>query len=322
MRECNRWGLTAVQDMSEPEHLPVYVRAHERGLLTLRIHSFLSVSDWDADHVKVRNFPIRDHWLNVAGFKGYVDGSLGSRTAYMRAPFDDAGPDAKHPRGLLTAMADPPKSFAAIIARADAAGFQLAVHAIGDEANHQALDHYAALNRDRRARRHRIEHAQHLLPEDIRRFAEANVIAAMQPLHKADDGRWAERALGKERSKTTYAFRGLLDAGAKLAFGSDWPVVSNNPFLGIAAAVTGRTEDGKVWVPEQNITVEQALTAYTATAAYAGMADDVRGTLEPGKLADLVILSQDILSIPSDRIAETTVTHTIVGGKLVWPEKH
>jgi hypothetical protein len=328
MRECNRWGITAVQDMSEPEHLPVYARAHDRGLLTLRIHSFLSVSDWDANFGVVRNYPVRDDWLTVAGFKGYMDGSLGSRTAYMRAPFDDAGPDARHPRGLLMAMADPPEAFAAMIARADAAGIQLAVHAIGDEANHLLLNHYAALARmepaapeRRSARRNRVEHAQHLLPEDIRRFAELNVIAAMQPLHKADDGRWAERALGKKRAQTTYAFRSLLDSGAKVAFGSDWPVVSNNPFFGMAAAVTSRTEDGKTWVPEQSITVEEALTAYTVTAAYAGMNENVRGTLEPGKLADIVVLSQDILTIPPERIGETMVIRTIVGGKHVWPQE-
>ncbi len=320
MRECNRWGITGVHDLSEPEHLPVYARARKQGLMTLRIHSFLSVSDWDADFRKVKDFPVRDEWLRVAGFKGYVDGSLGSRTAYMREPFDDTGPDAKNPRGLLTAMADPPESFAAMIRRADEAGFQLAVHAIGDEANQQALDHFAGLDAaSRRARRHRIEHAQHLLPDDIGRFGELGVVAAMQPLHKADDGRWAEKAIGPQRSKTTYAFRSLIESGARVAFGSDWPVVSNNPFLGIAAAVTGKTEDGKTWVPEQNITVEQALVAYTSTGAWVEHAESRRGTLEPGKLADLVILSQDLLTTPAQQISSTTVTHTICNGRIVWP---
>ncbi len=166
--------------------------------------------------------------------------------------------------------------------------------------------------------RPRIEHAQHLLAEDMPRFAKLGVIASMQPYHKADDGRYAEKRIGYERCKTSYAFKSLIDSGAVVCFGSDWPVVSNNPFLGIHAAVTGKTLDGKIFVPEQNITVEQALRCYTSNAAYACFMEDRLGMIKPGYLADIVILNEDILSIPADRIADVTVYTTIVGGAIAW----
>ncbi len=320
MAHLHRLGLTGVHDMSDPDDLPVYARARAEGTLTLRIHSFLQAPDWSKHYDTLAKYPRDDPWWRVAGFKGYMDGSLGSRTAFMREPFSDAAPDAKYPRGLLVDQADPFDEFQQQIIRADAAGLQLAVHAIGDEANHLILNAYEAVRRTNapRDRRHRIEHAQHLLPDDVARFARLGVVASMQPLHKADDGRWAERALGPERSLTTYAFKSLLDAGAVLAFGSDWPVVSANPFDGIEAAVTGRTLDGRVWVPSQNITVEQALVAYTAGAAYASYRERDLGTLEIGKLADIVILSQNVFEVPPEHLSETHADVTIVGGRVVW----
>jgi predicted amidohydrolase YtcJ len=320
MQHANRFGVTAVHDMSEPAELDAIALAHDEDLLTLRFTVYLSVSDWKANVEKVKNYRVHDDWLHVAGFKGFMDGSLGSRNAYLREPFDDATPETKYPRGMLTAMADPPSKFAAQILAADAAGLQPAVHAIGDEANHILLDLYEQVSAKAGAhdRRARVEHAQHLLPEDISRFARLGVIPSMQPHHKADDGRYAETALGHKRCASSYAFRSLLDSGAKLCFGSDWPVVTLSPFAGIATAVDARTLDGRVWFPEQSITAEQALTAYTVTAAYATHREDRLGTLEPGKLADIVILSQDILRIEPDRIAATIATHTIVGGQVVW----
>ena len=320
MDHLHRFGVTGVHDMSDPDDLPVYAQARAAGTLTLRIHSFLQVSDWSKYFDTVAKYPRDDSWWRVAGFKGYMDGSLGSRSAFMREPYSDAGPDNKYPRGLLVDQADPFEEFQQQILRADAAGLQLAVHAIGDEAIHLILGGYDAVRRTNapRDRRHRIEHAQHLLPEDIARFAKLGVIASMQPLHKADDGRWAEKALGPKRSQTTYAFRSLLDAGATVAFGSDWPVVESDPFAGMAAAVTGRTLDGKVWVPEQNVTAEQALTAYTVTPAYAAYQERSVGTLEAGKLADVVILSQDVLTIPPEKLAATHADVTVVAGRIAW----
>lgn len=340
MKHLNALGITSVHDMSDPAHLPVFARAHREGSLTVRIHSFLSTSDWDANIAKVRESPIRDDLCRVAGFKGYMDGSLGSRNAFMREPFADAAPGAKYPCGQLTDFADPPAEFQQIVARADAAGLQLAVHAIGDEANHLLLDAYekarsddaegsdkggrTAADRevagriaDHKAVRHRIEHAQHLLLEDIPRFAALGVVASMQPYHKSDDGRYAENALGAARLPGSYAFRRLLDAGAIVAFGSDWPVVTADPFAGIDAAVNSRTLAGDVWQRDNAITVAEALACYTRHAALAAHAESRLGTLEPGKLADFVILTEDVLNIPQERIAAIRAYKTFMNGNDV-----
>ena len=333
MRELNRVGVTAVQDLTEVDQLPVWLRARRENALTIRMTGYLSVSFWDAYHEKLKSFPVHDEWLRMNGFKGYMDGSLGSRTAYMRQPFSDATAQSKYPRGMLMGMVQPQPRFREMLRRADAAGFQCAVHAIGDEAIHILLDHYDALlnepatmpsadeSKRHGPRRPRIEHSQHILPEDVARFGKVGVVPVMQPRHKHDDGRFAEAAIGKQRSQTTYAWRGLLEGGAPVVFGSDWPVATPNPFAGMAAAVTGLTADGELWVPEQNISPEEALRAYTVTPAWVEGRERDRGTIEPGKLADVVILAQDVLNCPAERIADTTVTHTIVGGKVVWPRE-
>jgi len=319
MKHLNSLGVTGVHEVSGPEDLPVLTRAHRENALTLRVRKFLSVDDWREHLDTVKDFPIRDHRLTLAGFKGYMDGSLGSRTAYMYRPYADAAPDADYPCGLLADQADPPREFRHQIETADGAGLQCVVHAIGDEANHLLLDAYAAVARKNgpRDRRHRIEHAQHLLPEDLPRFAQLGVVASMQPHHKADDGRYAETALGRQRLHGSYAFRSLIESGALVCFGSDWPVVTADPFKGIAAAVTARTLDGKTWIPEQSISVADALKCYTSRAAAAGFNEAHLGTIEPGKLADLVILSQDILNIPPENIQHTTAITTIVAGQVV-----
>jgi predicted amidohydrolase YtcJ len=213
------------------------------------------------------------------------------------------------------------------IEAADAAGLAVAIHAIGDRGNAEMLDLFAEVAKKNgpRDRRFRIEHAQHLRPQDYRRFAELNVIASMQPYHIIDDGRWAEGRIGTKRCASSYACRSLLDAGAKLAFGSDWSVAPLSPLLGIDAAVNRRTLDGKHpggWFPEQKIRVEEAIEAYTLTAAYAAFQEKDRGSLEPGKLADLVVLSRDILApAERDRIAETEVLLTMVGGRVVYEKR-
>jgi predicted amidohydrolase YtcJ len=213
------------------------------------------------------------------------------------------------------------------IEEADRAGLSVAVHAIGDRANAELLDIFAGVIRKNglRDRRFRIEHAQHLRPEDYPRFKELDVIPSMQPYHVSDDGRWAEGRIGARRCASSYAYRSLLDHGARVAFGSDWPVAPLSPLLGIDAAVNRRTLDGKHpegWFPAQKVTVVQAIEAYTLTAAYAGFQEQDRGSLEVGKLADLVVLSRDILApAERDHIAEARVVLTVVGGKIVYDKR-
>ena len=209
------------------------------------------------------------------------------------------------------------------ISGADKAGLNVMVHAIGDRANKTILDIYERVEKENgaRDRRFRIEHAQHLAASDIPRFATLGVIPSMQPYHAIDDGRWAAKVIGPERIKTTYAFRSLLDANARLAFGSDWFVAPPTPIEGIYAAVTRRTLDDKNpggWVPEQRISVDDALRAYTASAAYASFDEDRKGALTPGRLADFVIIDRDLRTIPPEEIRSAHVAMTVVGGKVVY----
>jgi predicted amidohydrolase YtcJ len=246
--------------------------------------------------------------------KGFVDGSLGSHTAAFHAPYDDRPSD----RGFFVNTEDDLHRW---ISGADSAGLQVAVHAIGDRANQTLLDIYESVAKENgpRDRRFRIEHAQHLRPEDLARFAPLGVIPSMQPYHAIDDGRWAETLIGL-RIRTTYAFRSLLDAGAALAFGSDWFVAPPTPLEGIYAAVTRRTLDDLNpggWVPEERISVEEALVAYTRSAARAAFAENEVGMLKEGFLADFVILDRDLTAIPPEEIRDARVVATVVGGEVV-----
>jgi predicted amidohydrolase YtcJ len=310
-------GVTAVADVSVPWYeVAALKRAHAAGALTTRVAVYVPLGDWHRMADTVRAHGVGDDWLRVAGVKGYVDGSLGSTTALFYEPYVDA-PDTK---GLLVTPED---SLRAWIGAADAAGLQVAVHAIGERANGLLLSIYDSVSRAHgsRDRRFRIEHAQHLRRQDISRLARSGVIASMQPYHAIDDGRWAEKRIGPRRIQTTYAFRSLLDAGAHLAFGSDWTVAPLDPILGIYAAVTRRTLDGKHpegWVPQEKITVEEALRAYTGGNAYGVFAEHTRGKLAPGYLADLVALDQDLTAIPPEAIERGRVRETVVGGKVVF----
>jgi predicted amidohydrolase YtcJ len=310
-------GVTAVADVSVPWYeVATLKRAHRAGKLTTRFAVFVPLEDWHLVADTVRADGVGDDWLRVAGVKGYVDGSLGSTTALFYEPYRDAPQTS----GLLVTPEDSLRKW---IGASDSAGLQVAVHAIGERANGLILDIYDSLARAHgpRDRRFRIEHAQHLRPGDIQRIARSGVIASMQPYHAIDDGRWAEKRIGPERIKTTYAFRSLLDAGAHLAFGSDWTVAPLDPILGIYAAVTRRTLDGKHpdgWVPEQKITVEEALRAYTSGNAYGVFAERKRGMLRPGYLADVTVLSQDLTAIAPEKIENATVRATVAGGKVVF----
>ena len=312
-------GVTSVQDVSAGGDVGVYQTLLERGELKTRVYAAAPLAQWKrlAD-VGVRK-AFGSDMLRIGGLKAFSDGSLGSTTALFFEPYADA-PET---RGLGSGLAE--GEMLKRVREADSAGLQVFIHAIGDRANDQVLSIYEQVAREHgeRDRRFRIEHAQHLRPEEIREFARQKVVASMQPYHAIDDGRWAEKRIGPVRIKGTYAFRSLLDAGAHLAFGSDWTVAPLDPLLGVYAAVTRRTLDGKNpggWVPEQKIAVEEAVRAYTHGSAYAEFADAVKGTVTPGKLADLVILSRDIFKIDPAEIEKARVTMTIVDGRVVYEQ--
>lgn len=290
MREVNRHGITAVGDIPGIGELPIYERL-EPEETTVRLYLYPIVSDWGAAVARVRAFPDRAHWVQISGLKTFVDGTLGSRTAYMHEPFLGNEPGKEDWRGLLREDVLGGR-LERNIGAASEAHLQAIAHCIGDEANHVYLSALEEGYADLPRARCRSEHAQHLLPEDIARFARLGVIASMQPYHKADDGRYAESYIGAERCRSSYAFKSLLDAGAVVAFGSDWPVVTCDPFLGIEAAVTGRTLAGNVFQPQENLTIAEALRCYTSRAAYALCAEDEIGRIAPGYRADFVILNE------------------------------
>jgi hypothetical protein len=254
--------------------------------------------------------------MKTGGLKGFIDGSLGSHTAAFLEPYTDLITDS----GLLINSREDLYTW---ISNADKADLQVGIHAIGDRAINTMLNIYEQVENETgiKDRRFRIEHAQHIAPGDIERFAKLNVIACMQPYHAIDDGRWAEPLIGPDRIKSMYVFKSLFDAGAVVAFGSDWPVAPATPLEGIYAGVTRRTLDDRNpdgWVPEQKITVEQALTAYTKNAAFASFEEKIKGTIEPGKLADFVVLGDDITAIDPIKIRDTKVLQTWVGGRKVF----
>lgn len=323
MRYAAENGVTSVQDMSaSPEVLGVYQKLLARGEQTVRISGHQPLAQWE----RLARIGIRAGFgndkLKIGGLKGFADGSLGSTTALFFAPYLD---DPKT-SGLPSDEMFPESKMRDRIIAADKAGLQVAIHAIGDKANKTILDFFAEAEKQNgsRDRRFRIEHAQHLRQEDIKRFGSRHVVASMQPYHAIDDGRWAENRIGPERAKGTYAFRSLLDAGAVLAFGSDWFVAPMEPLMGIYGAVTRRTLDGKRpngWVPEQKITVAEAVKAFTLGSAYASFDEKNKGSIEAGKLADFVVLSADIFKINPIEIEKAKVMITIFDGKVLYERK-
>ena len=316
MRYVAARGVTSVHNMGTFDDLATFERAHRDGRLITRIYAVTPISQWERLRDTVAARGRGDEWLRIGGLKGFADGSLGSHTAAMFAPFSDSPRDS----GFFVETPDDLRRWAQ---GADRAGLQVIVHAIGDRAINSQLNIFEQVERENgaRDRRFRIEHAQHLLPADIPRFAQLGVIASMQPYHAIDDGRWAETVIGPERAKTTYAFHSLLDAKARLAFGSDWFVAPPTPLEGIYAAVTRRTLDDKRpegWVPEQKIRVEEALRAYTSDAAYASFDETIKGSIERGKLADLVLIDRDITRIPPETIRDAKILLTVVGGRIVF----
>lgn len=307
-------GVTSVHHMAG--YMDGLERARANNNMITRIYAMMPINQWPSLAEKVKREGKGDKWLKIGGLKGFVDGSLGSHTAAFFRPFTDAPKDS----GFFV---NSERDLYNWISSADSAGLQLMVHAIGDRAINTLLNIYEKVENENgsKDRRFRIEHAQHIAPNDISRFAQLGVIPSMQPYHAIDDGRWAEKVIGPERIKTTYAFKSLFDAGAKVAFGSDWFVAPPIPLMGIYAAVTRRTLDDQNpdgWVPEQKISVEQALAGYTRNAAYASFDENIKGTLQPGKLADFVIIDQDLTKIDPLQIKDAKVMQTFVGGQLVY----
>lgn len=316
MRYVAEQGVTSVHNMGSWDDLAAFERAHAAGRLRTRIYAAVPLASWARLRDHVARQGRGDEWLHVGGLKGFVDGSLGSHTALMLEPFTDAPGD----RGLEVTA---PEAMEAWVRGADSAGLHVVVHAIGDRAIRNLLDIYERVAREHgpRDRRFRIEHAQHIAPADVPRFGALGVIPSMQPYHAIDDGRWAEKVIGPERAKGTYAFRSLLDAGATLAFGSDWFVAPPTPLEGIYAAVTRRTLDELRpggWVPEERITVEDALRAYTQGSARAEFAEQDKGVLRRGMLADFVMIDRDLTRIAPETIRDARVLLTVVGGLVAF----
>lgn len=296
-------GVTSLQDMNATyDDLSVYADLANRGALTARIFAAPLETGW-YDQAKLglhRSFG--SPWLRIGAVKGYAD--------------------APKTQGLLSDGLQPLDGMRTRLMAADHAGLQLCLHAAGDAGISQVLDLYSDIVRSNgeRDRRFRIEHAQHIAPRDFDRLSALHVIASVQPYHAIDDGGWAEKRIGTERVKTAYAFRTLLDKGVRIALGTDWTVAPLNPMLTLYAATTRATLDGMHpdgWLPEQKLTIVEAVTAYTSGSAFAEFQEAEKGSLMRGKLADLVMLSDDIFSIPPATIKDVRVLTTIVGGKVV-----
>ena len=321
LAEARRFGVTSIQDISSPADVSLYRELAAEGLLTARMYCRQPIGYAEALAARHDSVGSGDEWVRTGSLKAFADGSLGSSTAlfcqpYLSDPSTHGLPSDILLDGRLEQWA----------VAADRAHMQLSVHAIGDSANGLILDLFERIVRTNPPwdRRFRIEHAQHIRPGDFARFGRLGVIASAQAYHAIDDGRWAEGRIGHERCRTTYAFRTFLDHGVRLAFGSDWTVAPLNPLTGISAAVTRRTTDGKNpngWFPEQKLQATEAIDAYTMTNAYAAFEENVKGSITPGKFADVVVLSDDILSVDPGAIADVSVVMTIVGGTIVYERK-
>ena len=312
-------GLTKVHAVTayptETSMLDIFQMAQERGLMKIRAQVSTPIEAWEDMAAETVQGDAGDGVLKWGGVKGFIDGSLGARTAWMYEPYTD------DPESTGLPLNDPDE-FAAWMKAADNAGLELSIHALGDRGIDTVIAEMKDIaGKDIQDRRYRIEHFQHPTEDAIEALSETGIIASMQPYHAIDDGRWAEDRIGAERLKTTYAFRSILDAGGILTFGSDWPVAPLSPIKGVYAAVTRQTLDGANpdgWIPDQKISVGEALRAYTSTNAYAFNEELVSGTLEVGKRADFVVLSDDPRSVPQKDIPNMSVMRTVIGGEVVY----
>lgn len=313
-------GVTSVQDMSlDYGDLSVYSQLLREGKLSVRLYGAPLITKVEDQAQLGLGHAFGGPSLRIGALKMFADGSLGSRTAYFHEPYSDEPGN----RGLLFSDMLPLETARERLLRADATNLQVCTHAIGDAAISAVLDLYESVDKadGPRDRRWRIEHSQHLAPGDFARFAQLNVIASVQPTQAIDDGRWAETRIGHERAGRMHAYRTFIDHGVRLAFGTDWPVVALDPLLTLYAATTRATLDGKHdqgWFPEQKLSIQEAIAAYTMGSAYAEFQEHEKGSIEPGKLADFVLLSEDVLTIAPAKIRDSHVLKTWLGGVEIY----
>ncbi|MDQ1559653.1 MAG: hypothetical protein QOD32_2713 [Pyrinomonadaceae bacterium] len=333
LAEARRFGLTSIQDNSGYEATELYRELLQAGKLTVRVAEWGnfedSVEKLNAQRAEFATFKIDPLRIRLTAIKGYVDGTLGSRTAAMLAPFADDPHNSGIPRR-------PPEELTRMIVERDAAGFQIALHAIGDRANRMALDGFEAAREGTRKvnahqadadlafrllARHRIEHSQVVAPTDFTRFNDLGVIASMQPSHAISDKRWAQDRLGEYRVQGAYAWHMMRSFGVRVPFGTDWPVEPINPYLGLYAAVTRQSTEGEPtggWWPQERLSIADAIRCYTAESAYASFEETQKGQIVPGMLADLTVHSRDLLTIKPEEILQTEASMTILGGRVVY----
>ncbi len=316
--EAKKLGLTSVQDITFDDQLEVYKKLKEEGKLTCRIYTRMPIAEYKKLVDQNIQVGTGDDLIKMGSLKAFADGSLGSSTAWFFDKYNQDTTTFGLPMDIVT-----DGSLEKWALDADKNHLQISVHAIGDRANAYMLDLFEKIEKQNPQwdRRFRIEHAQHVRFQDIPRFAELGVIASVQPYHCIDDGVWAEKRIGPERIKYTYPFKTFLDAGVKVCFGTDWYVAPLNPLLGLYAAVTRRTLDDKNpdgWIPEQKISIEDAIKCYTINSAYASFEENIKGSIEVGKLADLIVLSDDILTIDPVKIKDSEVVMTVFDGKVIY----
>lgn len=320
LEHAARLGLTGVHTDSDLTEIELYNKLKAEGRLSLRVYAWLPVEGLDSYIRKGIHQGQGDDMVRVGFQKVFIDGTLGSGTALMFAPFSDEPGKSGLPQM-------PEAELDALFEKAQAKGYQTGTHAIGDKGINWVLN---AVERARKKfgtkdLRHRIEHAQIIVPADVPRFKELGVIASMQPTHCTTDMRFCAQRVGQERSKNAYIWRTLLDNGAKIAFGSDWPVEPLDPMRGLYSAVTRKNIEGDFpdggWFPEQRLTMEEAIKLFTSGSSYASFEEDIKGTLEPGKLADMVVLTKDLFTITPREILTTEAAYTILGGRIVFEKK-
>jgi predicted amidohydrolase YtcJ len=337
LEECRTWGVTTVQDMSPPDQLDVYQALRQTGELTCRInfspsrlieYKMMKEKGWTINHTSTGQKTAGDEWISFGTLKTHIDGIMGARTAMFFHPYSDNDRENVNWRGSWREFSQDMPSFKEMIIKADEANIQLRIHAIGDLANFILLDILDTLNKVNgpKDRRFRLVHAQVLRAEDFSKLRGKNIVAEVQPYHVTDDMRWMEERIGYERCKGAYAFNTLKQSGCTLSFGSDWPGTNAsyypvNPFFGLYAAVTRQTligEPEEGWFPDQRVTLEEALRAYTFGSAYGAFEENIKGTMAPGMLADFAVLDTDLFSTPPHQWLKTKVDLTIVGGKVVF----
>jgi hypothetical protein len=319
LADAAQWGITSAQDNSSWEDFLVYEELEKEEKLTLRISEWLPFDAPVDQLVKMRAHHDRnDAMLHTGMLKGFMDGSLGSRTAALLAPYSDDHSNAGIPRYKQEQLNQ-------MTQERVAHGFQIGFHAIGDRGSEMALNAFSFATSDGTAPvslRPRIEHDQIISPDQFKKYRDLGVIASVQPSHLLTDMNWAEERIGPQRAKTSYPWKQFLDNGIPIAFGTDYPVEPITPFRGLYAAVTRKNEEGtKSYYPEQKLNIDQAIAAYTAGSAYAEFSEKQKGTLAPGMLADFVVLDRDITKVESAEILKTQVLRTVVGGKTVYEKK-